>query len=89
MLASRHRMTGAPQFAATIRHGRRCGSSTLVTHVRTPDGTVTDPLVGFVVSKAVGTAVRRNRVKRRLRHLVAARLRQLPAGSSLEPGTTA
>ena len=30
--------------------------------------------VGFVVSKAVGGAVVRNRVKRRLRHLVAAEL---------------
>ena len=35
--------------------------------------------VGFVVSKAVGGAVVRNRVKRRLRHLVAAEL----------PGTSA
>jgi ribonuclease P protein component len=33
---------------------------------------------GFVVSKAVGNAVRRNRVKRQLRHLVAARLNQTP-----------
>ena len=33
---------------------------------------------GFVVSKAVGTAVRRNRVKRQLRHLVAARLADTP-----------
>lgn len=38
---------------------------------------------GFVVSKAVGTAVTRNRVKRRLRHLVAARLGELPDGSVL------
>ncbi|WP_230207845.1 ribonuclease P protein component [Microlunatus sp. Gsoil 973] len=36
------------------------------------------PLMGFVVSKAVGTAVARNRVKRRLRHLVAARLADTP-----------
>jgi ribonuclease P protein component len=49
--------------------------------------------VGFVVSKAVGGAVVRNRVKRRLRHLVAAELdgtrtgvdvvvRALPAAAS-------
>jgi ribonuclease P protein component len=38
---------------------------------------------GFVVSKAVGKAVPRNRVRRRLRHLVAARLTDLPAGSAL------
>ena len=39
--------------------------------------------VGFVVSKAVGNAVTRNRVKRRLRHLVAAALPTLPGGVEL------
>ncbi|WP_406039481.1 ribonuclease P protein component [Micromonospora sp. NBC_00898] len=38
---------------------------------------------GFVVSKAVGNAVVRNKVRRRLRHLVRERLDQLPAGSTL------
>jgi ribonuclease P protein component len=38
---------------------------------------------GFIVSKAVGGAVTRNRVRRRLRHLVAERLAQLPAGATL------
>ncbi|MER7005214.1 ribonuclease P protein component [Dactylosporangium sp. NPDC000555] len=38
---------------------------------------------GFVVSKAVGNAVVRNAVKRRLRHLVRARISTLPAGSVL------
>lgn len=48
--------------------------------------TQTDPLavrpprVGFVVSAAVGGAVVRNRVKRRLRALMAPRLEQFPAG---------
>lgn len=36
---------------------------------------------GFVVNKAVGGAVVRNRVKRRLRHLVAPRLSSLPDGA--------
>lgn len=40
-------------------------------------------LVGFAVSKAVGGAVVRNRVKRRLRHLMAARIDRLPAGSRM------
>jgi ribonuclease P protein component len=38
---------------------------------------------GFVVSKAVGGAVIRNRVRRRLRHLVRDRLTGLPAGATL------
>ncbi len=49
---------------------------------------------GFVVSKAVGPAVVRNLVKRRLRHLVRERLARLPAGSlivvrALPPAGTA
>ncbi|HWI34767.1 MAG TPA: ribonuclease P protein component [Lapillicoccus sp.] len=39
--------------------------------------------VGFVVSKAVGGAVIRNRTKRVLRHLVAARLHRIPRGCDL------
>jgi ribonuclease P protein component len=39
--------------------------------------------VGFVVNKGVGTAVVRNRVKRRLRHLMRARLSDVPAGSRI------
>ncbi len=39
--------------------------------------------VGFVVSKAVGTAVVRNHVKRRLRHLARERLDTLPGSAVL------
>ena len=45
---------------------------------RAPVGTPTGPLVGFVVSKAVGPAVTRNLVKRRLRHLARERTGSLP-----------
>jgi len=52
-------------------------------HLTTPAETgVTEPAkAGFVVSKAIGGAVVRNKVKRRLRHLVAERLHRLPPGS--------
>lgn len=39
--------------------------------------------VGFVVSRKVGNAVVRNRVKRRLRSLLASRLAELPTGVDL------
>jgi len=39
--------------------------------------------VGFVVSRAVGGAVTRNRVKRRLRHLFNPRVGALPPGVRL------
>lgn len=49
-----------------------------------PEGESDRPArVGFVVSKAVGTAVTRNRVKRRLRHLMRARVDRLADGSTL------
>jgi ribonuclease P protein component len=44
-------------------------------HLGLPAG----PRVGFVVSKAVGPAVTRNLVKRRLRHLVRERTASLPS----------
>jgi len=40
-------------------------------------------LVGFVVSKTVGNAVVRNKVKRRLRAVLAGQLALLPEGSLL------
>ncbi len=47
--------------------------------VHAVSGTGPQSRVGFVVSKAVGGAVVRNRVKRRLRHLVALELAETPA----------
>ena len=65
------------EFRSTVRRGVRAGRSTLVVHARHVDSPT---LVGFVVSTAVGNAVRRNRVKRRLRHLVRPLLEQHPHG---------
>ncbi|PFG18195.1 ribonuclease P protein component [Propionicimonas paludicola] len=39
-----------------------------------------DSRAGFIVSKAVGKAVTRNRVKRRLRHVAAAAFSATPSG---------
>ena len=50
----------------------------MVVHVHVTDAGGDPVRVGFVVSKAVGNAVVRNRVKRRLRHLVRERLSELP-----------
>ncbi|MFC6239710.1 ribonuclease P protein component, partial [Longivirga aurantiaca] len=41
------------------------------------------PRAGFVVSKAVGGSVVRHAVARKLRHLMAPRLGDLPVGSSV------
>ncbi|MEU7064046.1 ribonuclease P protein component [Streptomyces sp. NPDC051578] len=89
MLSPENRLRRREDFASAVRRGRRAGRPLLVVHLRTSGATdphepgEIDPSTraGFVVSKAVGNAVVRNRVKRRLRHLVRERLSQLPAGS--------
>ena len=53
----------------------------MVVHANSTDARAGQPpRVGFVVSKAVGNAVVRNRTKRVLRALMSARIRQLPDG---------
>ncbi|WP_221315014.1 MULTISPECIES: ribonuclease P protein component [Sphaerisporangium] len=76
-------MRRGEEFANAIRGGRRAGRPTLVAHLSDRGDPQAPPLVGFVVSKAVGGAVVRNRVKRRLRHLMRHRLHSLPRGSLL------
>ena len=79
MLPQANRMRRADEFRAAVRSGRRAGSATLVVHW-TASRDEHAAHVGFVVSKAVGNAVTRHRVQRRLRHAIRARL-PLPASS--------
>jgi ribonuclease P protein component len=94
MLPAAHRLRRSVDFERAVRRGTRAGRSTVVVHLLVdPDagpradvaGVTGDepPLVGLVVSKAVGNAVHRNQVKRRLRHIAAAHLSSVPAGSRL------
>ena len=58
----------------------------MVVHLVVPNvdkATSSPTKVGFVVAKSVGPAVTRNRVKRRLRHLMRERITTLPGGSML------
>lgn len=81
MLPAAHRMRRSRDIDRTVRTGARAGRPRLVVHLL--DAGTPETTAAFAVSKAVGTAVVRNQVKRRLRHLVAARLDLLPAGSGL------
>ncbi len=84
MLPAAHRLRRSTDFAGTVRGGRRASRGSVVVHYVAPAPTGDQPVrAGFVVSKAVGGAVVRNKVKRRLRHIVAAHLGQLPAGASI------
>jgi ribonuclease P protein component len=69
VLPSAHRLRRSADFSRVVREGRRTASPTLVLHTLEVGGD--EPTrVGFVVSRTVGGAVVRNRVKRRLRHLM-------------------
>ncbi|TNM69039.1 ribonuclease P protein component [Streptomyces sp. NP160] len=84
MLPAPHRLRRPADFSAVVRRGRRAGRRHLVLHLLEPTGpeeAAAPVRVGFVVSKAVGGSVVRNRVERRLRHLVAAQLGALPPGA--------
>ncbi|MCU7729814.1 ribonuclease P protein component [Actinoplanes sp. KI2] len=84
MLAAAQRMRRSADFAATIRGGRRVGRGTVVVHLLLDEpARASTARAGFVVSKAVGNAVVRNKVRRRLRHLVRPLLGDLPDGTSL------
>lgn len=80
MLPARHRLRRSSDFAATVRSARS-GSRILVVHAHRSSTRTGQPVrVGFVVSRAVGNAVVRNRTKRRLRALAAQRIGALPEG---------
>lgn len=86
MLPAGQRLRRRRDFATAVRRGQRAGRSRLVVHLHAP--TVAPHLsapvrAGLVVNRAVGGAVTRNTVRRRLRHLLAARLDMLPPGSLL------
>ena len=88
MLSPRNRMRHSTEFGSVMRSGRRASREALgVIYLAPAHPTGTDdaepPRIGFVVSKAVGGAVVRKRVQRRLRHLMRARTGILPNGSLL------
>jgi ribonuclease P protein component len=86
VLPQQSRMRSPEEFKRTMRSGRRAGASVVAATLLLPAGPVSSdamPKVGFVVSRAVGSAVVRNRVKRRLRELMRRRLASLPGGCLL------
>jgi ribonuclease P protein component len=88
MLPQQSRMRRPDDFRRVLRAGRRAGGSVVAGHLLLvgSDGPVRsgDPAkVGFIVSRAVGSAVVRNRVKRRLRERMRRRVASLPGGCLL------
>jgi len=66
VLARANRLVRAEDYRNTVRRGRRTGTgNTVVYVVQRHDAGV--PRFGFIVSKAVGNAVTRNLIRRRLK----------------------
>ncbi|MFI6871047.1 ribonuclease P protein component [Nocardia sp. NPDC050406] len=94
MLPEPYRLHRRTDFSRTVRRGRRIGRRDLVVHVlladeqeaANPDHPSTrmgGPRFGLIVSKAVGNAVVRHRVARRLRHICASVIVDLPDGADV------
>lgn len=66
MLAKANRITRGADYRTTVRRGTRFSGANTLTYIRpNPDSDVVR--FGFIVSKAVGNAVTRNLVRRRLK----------------------
>jgi ribonuclease P protein component len=89
VLPERYRLRRHAEFAETVRRGRRVGKRDVVVHLLSrreaprPLGSA-GPRIGLIVSKAVGNAVARHRVSRRLRHVCAAMLDESATLEALE-----
>lgn len=73
MPALRHRVTRGDDYRRIVRSGYRVGGAFCITHavLREPG----EPArFGFIVSKAVGNAVKRNLVRRRLKTIAERRI---------------
>lgn len=74
-------MSASADFQSVMRRGVKSGRATVVVHLRQTGNA--ERIAGFAVSRAVGGAVIRNRVKRRLRAIMADLLPTLPEGSAV------
>jgi len=94
MLPDRHRLRASAVFGQVIGRGTKVARRTLVMYALPGE-----PRFGVIVGKAVGGAVVRNRVKRRLRGLAASLIddacamtvvvRALPSARAEGPGLAA
>jgi ribonuclease P protein component len=83
VLPAAARLRRSSEFDAVRNDGCRAGRRLLSGRLLVRAGADDPARVGFVVGRAVGPAVTRNKVKRRLRHAMRGYLGSLPDGSLL------
>ncbi|MDR6905832.1 ribonuclease P protein component [Agromyces sp. 3263] len=97
MLAKANRITSADDYRVIVRRGAKVAGAHTVSYVRSRESGA-DARFGFIVSKKVGNAVRRNLVRRRLKAVchdalvggvrgVDVVVRALPGAADAEFGT--
>jgi ribonuclease P protein component len=76
----RHRLSRSQDFDTVYRKGRSTSTRYLVLYWFPREEEDDDARLGLAVPKSTGTAVQRNRIKRRLRELWRVRLEHVPSG---------
>jgi ribonuclease P protein component len=82
VLARANRVVTGDDFKATVRRGKRTATPHALLYVAQREGNVPTRF-GFIVSKAVGNAVERNLVTRRLRSVGSELLELRPTGTDV------
>ena len=77
----RHRLSRSRDFDAVYRHGRSVATRYLVLYsFAREEGAADEPRLGLAVGRQLGTAIERNRLKRRLRAAFDEVKERVPAG---------
>lgn len=82
MLARPNRLTRGAEYRTVVRRGAKCAAANTITYV-VASGEQRSARFGFIVSKQVGTAVTRNRVRRRLKAVCADALPAVRPGADI------
>lgn len=82
MLAKANRLTRGIDYRHVSRRGARSAAGHVVTHI-VETGESRPARFGFIVSKAVGNAVRRNLIRRRLKAICAEALPDVREGADI------
>lgn len=82
MLARRNKVTQGADYRRICRRGRRAGASVLAVFGEVHRDATTPTRFGFIITKRVGVAVVRNRLRRQLKGITRELLHTLPCGAS-------